>query len=124
MAPWLRRGWAIYIDDQWPLPDNRQDDLLRHIERIHVPVDQAGRHVEQPALRDLGPILTTGAEFKPGGTLDNVAQDIALAVVMPAGHGTRFGPGPHERRTVQLERDLPDQAGARRRRAQLIVPEG
>jgi len=92
-----RRIRAIDVDNQGAAADDRQNDLLDRLDRIHISVDQPGRDTEEPARLDLHSLVAVRSKLESGKAADHITEHIAVAVVMPARDREWFRPSAHQR---------------------------
>jgi len=104
---------AVQVDDERPFSDERDDELLRRVERVHVPVYEPDGHVEETALLHLRALRAARPEFEAEATPDDVPEHFAIAVVMPTRHDTTVDTTADVERALRRECDLPDDARRR-----------
>jgi hypothetical protein len=104
---------AVQVDDERPFSDERDDELLRLVERVHVPVDEPDGHVEETALLHLRALRAARPEFEAEATPDDVPEHFAISVVMPTRHDTTVDTTADVERAICRECDLPDDARRR-----------
>lgn len=104
---------AVQVDDERPFSDERDDELLRLVERVHVPVDEPDGHVEETALLHLRALRAAWPEFEAEATPDDVPKHFAISVVMPTRDHTAVDTTADVERAIRRECDLPDDAGRR-----------
>jgi hypothetical protein len=89
--PPLSRLGTINVDDHRTTPSKEQYYLLSlGLRRIDVAVHRTGRDVEEISRLDGGGIPSAGAVLEAGRSRDDVAVDVVVAVVMPAGDHARI----------------------------------
>jgi hypothetical protein len=104
---------AVQVDDERPFSDERDDELLRLVERVHVPVDEPDGHVEETALLHIRALRAARPEFEAEATPDDVPEHFAISVVMPTRHDTTVNTTADVERALRRECDLPDDARRR-----------
>jgi hypothetical protein len=104
---------AVQVDDERPFSDERDDELLRLVERVHVPVDEPDGHVEETALLHLRALRAARPEFEAEATPDDVPEHFAISVVMPTRHDTTVDTTADVERAIRRKCDLPDDARRR-----------
>lgn len=104
---------AVQVDDERPFSDERDDELLRLVERVHVPVDEADGHVEETALLHLRALRAARPEFEAETTPDDVPEHFPISVVMPTRHDTTVDTTADVERAIRRECDLSDDARRR-----------
>jgi hypothetical protein len=104
---------TVNVDHERTCANDSDDDLLTHVERIDVAVDQSRRDVEHFAVDDLGAFTPVGPELKPRRSSDYVPEDVAVTMVMPARDGARLRTAANGRRRARLKRDFANHARRR-----------
>lgn len=87
-------------------------------------MDEAGGDVEEPAFRDVGVLVTARAELEARLSAQDVSENLALAVVVPAGSDAAFCSCSEEDRPIGCERDLTDEPWSRVSFGQPITGDG
>jgi hypothetical protein len=109
----LGRLRAFYVDDERPLAYESENELLRLISRIHVSVNQPDGNVEEAAFLDLRVQAAARTELESRASFDEVAEHLAVAVVVPAGSDTPLSASADEKYAVGREGDLAKNARRR-----------
>jgi uncharacterized protein len=117
----LRRGAAdvsvalrpVEVDDKRTVADERDHELLGLVQRVHIPMDEADGHVEEPALFHLRGLPAARPEFEAEMTPDDVTEHLAIAVVVPARGDAAVDTAADVQRPLGRERDLAHDSGRR-----------
>src|SRR5688500_1092615 len=104
---------AVQVDDERPFSDERDDELLRLVERVHVPVDESDGHVEETALLHLRARRAVWPEFEAEATPDDVPEHFAISMVMPTRYDTTVDTTADVECAIRRECELPDDARRR-----------
>jgi hypothetical protein len=115
---------TLDIHDEWAHSDEGQDDLLRLVARVDIPVNQSRRNMEEPAGLHVRALAPARSELEARASADHMAKYVSLAVVVPAGRDAALRACTYEDRTREVERDLTDEAGRRRSRREAVCAQG
>jgi hypothetical protein len=115
---------ALDVDDERACPHEGEDDLLGLVARVAIAMNQSRRNVKEPARFHVRALAPARPELEPGATADDMAEHVAIAVVMPAGRDAAFRACTYEHRTRCVERELTDESRRRRSRCQTVGADG
>lgn len=102
----------IDIDDERPVAHEGNHDLLRFVDRIHVPVHEASRDMEEAVGLNVG-MLSVSAEVEAQFAADDVAEGVTVAVVVPARNRASVDARPDDDRAIRREGKLAQNPGRR-----------
>jgi hypothetical protein len=108
VAPPLLSRWLrfFHVDDERPLANKGEDELLWFVYRIDIPVDEVKRYMEEAALFDLGAVLAAAAKIEARPSFDQVAEHLTVAVMVPARRNTPLDASADENHAIRGEGDL------------------
>ena len=109
----LLRLRAFYVDHERPLAYESENELLRLISRIHVSVHQSLGNMKEAAFFDLRVLCTARAELESRSSFDEVAEHLAVAVMVPARRNAALSASPNEKYAVGRKGDLAKNARSR-----------
>jgi hypothetical protein len=104
---------VLDVDDEGACPDEGEEDLLGLVAGVDIAMDQSCWNV----VRALAPARP---ELEPGATANHLAEDISIAVVVPAGRDAALRACTYEDRTRRVEGDLTDEPRRRGSRCQPV----
>jgi hypothetical protein len=87
-------------------------------------VDETSRHVKEASVLDVGAVAAAGAELEARSPADEVAEDFAVAVVVPAGGDGGLGASTDEDCPLGVERELANEAERGRSSGQAVRGDG
>lgn len=99
---------AFDVDDERACADEGEDDLLGLVVRVDIAMNESRRNVEEAARFHVRALAPARPEFEPGATVDDMAEHISIAVVVPAGRHATLCACTYEHRTRRVERELTD----------------
>src|SRR2546426_2743329 len=109
-----RSSHALDIHDRHAAPDEDvHDDQIVGAIRVHVPMHEAGRHVEEvPGAHDRR-VRALRAILESELTRDEEAVEFVGPMMMPARYRSALEPRPGDEGIARLERLLPNDSGCR-----------
>lgn len=102
----LPRVRTLDVNYEGARPNKGDDEFLRLIRRVDVAVDEAHGNAEETTLLDLRSPSAAGTELESGAAMDQIAQHLAIPVMVPTRRDVRLDAHAYEKRTIGRERHL------------------